>query len=390
MTNFNFQNIKTLFKRELDLIAGDHSIILTILIAPLLYALLLGSIYLNKEANQIAFGIVDRDKTATSRTLVRLLGSSPQITIVDEFEDYDDAVDQFYEMKIESFIYFPKGFEKNLKKLQAADVKLYLNTTRFLPSNEVNKAVQKIMLTAGAGIRLKYFAAQGINPKYALEMVMPLQADVHPLYNPTNNYGDFLLPGLFLLILQQTLLIGLGESVAKDGENSSYKKLLSNGIIEYFSGKTSFYFMLYTAYFIFFLSVIFPWFDIPLKGSLLAVAAMAALFLISIISLAVLLGSFVKDQKRYMEILAFSTYPFFLISGYSWPVSSMPLFMQGISFATPTAPFFKAFIKLASMGGGWQHILPQFINLLSVTVIYAGLAFWRLRFLNKKRETALK
>jgi ABC-2 type transport system permease protein len=386
MLNFSFQNIKTIFKHELDLIAGDHSIILTVLIAPLLYAIMLGSIYLNKEANQIAFAVVDMDKTATTRTLVRLLASSPQIKIVDEFKDYDDAVDHIYEMNIESFIYFPQGFEKNLKKLHHADVKLFLNTTRFLPSNEVNKAVQKIMLTAGAGIRLKYYAAQGINPKYAIEMVMPLQADVRPLYNPTNNYGDFLLPGLFLLIIQQTLLLGFGESVAKDAEKRSFNKLLSSGILEYATGKTGFYFALYIAYFIFFLSVIFPWFDLPLKGSISAIAVMSILFIVSIISLAILIGSFIKDQKRYMEILAFSTYPFFLVSGYSWPVSSMPFFMQWISWAVPTTSFFKAFIKLASMGGSWQHIMPQLFNLLLLSLVYSALAFWRLSYLKKSNE----
>jgi ABC-2 type transport system permease protein len=381
MKNMNFKNLKIGIKRELDLIAGDHSIILTVLIAPLLYAMFLGTIYLNKEANQIAFGVVDRDKTSTTRTLTRLLAASPQIKIVEDFEDYDDAVDQLYEMNIESFIYFPRGFEKNLKKLQHADVKLYLNTTRFLPSNEVNKAVQKLMLMAGAGVRLRYYTAHGINPKHAIEMVMPLQAEMRPLYNPTNNYGDFLLPGLFLLIIQQTLLLGLGESFAKDGETKILKKSLSEGAVNYITGKTSFYFLLYNAYFIFFLTAVFPWFGLPVKGDLSAIFVMSAIFIITIIFMAALIGSFIKDQKRYMEILAFSTYPFFLVSGYSWPVSSMPFFVQWISALIPTTPFFKAFIKLTVMDGGWQHIMPQFINLLLLCFLFGALAFWRLRYL---------
>ncbi len=382
----NPNTVKMLFKRELNLIAVDHSIILTILVAPLLYALFLGSIYFYKEANQIAFAVVDRDKTPTTRMLVRLLSSSPQIKFVGELDDYDNAVDQFYHMNIESFICFPQGFEKKLNKLQHADVKLFLSTTRFLPSNEVNKAVQKIMLTAGAGVRLKYYTAQGINPKLALEMVMPLQADVRPLYNPTNNYGDFLLPGLFLLILQQTLLLGLGESVSHDGEKKQYKKLLASGILKYMGGKTTFYLMLYIAYFFLFRMTVFPLFDLPVKGSHSAVMAMSFLFISTIIFMAVLIGSFIKDQKRYMEILAFSTYPFFLISGYSWPVSNMPVFMQWISYAVPTTSFFKAFIKLSIINGSWVHIIPQFINLLILCVVFGALTFWRLNYL-KKRET---
>ncbi len=86
---------------------------------------------------------------------------------------------------------------------------------------------------------------------------------------------------------------------------------------------------------------------------------------------------------NFSDFDTFSTYPFFLISGYSWPVSSMPVFMQWISHLVPTSPFFRAFIKLATMDGGWQHIMPQFINLLILCIVAGVLTFWRLTYLSK-------
>ena len=132
----SYQNIKTLFFRELNIIAHDHSILLTVLVAPLLYSLFLGSIYTYKEANQITLSYVDMDKTPTTRLIMRLIEASPQVKLVGQLESYKQAVDKIYSMDIQAFLYFPPGFESELHKLNQVDVKLYVNTTRFYrPTN---------------------------------------------------------------------------------------------------------------------------------------------------------------------------------------------------------------------------------------------------------------
>ena len=379
-----FNKIKSLVLRELGIIAGDHSILLTVLVAPLLYALFLGSIYTYKEANQITLGIVDMDKTPTTRMLIRLIESSPQVNLIGELDSYEKAIDKIYKMEVQAFLYFPANFEKELYKLNQADVKLFINTTRFLPSNELNKAIQKILITAGAGVRLKYYEAQGLTPKYAMRVVMPLQADIHPVYNPTNNYGDFLLPGLFLLILQQTLLLGFGESVARENEKKTYSeltKLAGNNLFNLFAGKAGFYFILYIAYVIFFLSVIFPAFDLPVRGSLSALSVLSLLFLLSVLFYSFFIASFFNNQIRIMEVIAFTTYPIFLVSGYSWPITAMPVVLQWVSYTIPTTPFFASFIKINMMGAGWEHITPYLINLIILTVMSGFALYLRLRYL---------
>lgn len=176
------------------------------------------------------------------------------------------------------------------------------------------------MLTAGAGIRLKYFVAQGIHPENAMELVVPIMPVIKPMYNTTNNYGDFLLPGLFLLIIHQTLLIGLGESIARKrqkGFSGLRKAWNNNSFFKYFFGKTDFYVMLYIAYFFFLYTVVFPAFNLSLNGSVLALSLVSFVFLITVVLLTLLVASFYHSQIGYMEVMAFLSYPIFLISGYS-------------------------------------------------------------------------
>jgi len=383
---------KEIFKAELNQVINNHSILLTVIIAPLLYASLLGTIYIQKDIEGISFGIVDMDITSTSLGLTRLLSADPKIDIKYKIHSYEEAVDLMYKQKIQGFLWFPKGFEKKLLKLEGADVKMFLNTTRFLPSNDLNKAINTVMMTAGSGVRLRYFEAHGVNPKHAMELINPVLPEIRPIYNPTNNYGDFLLPGLLFLILQQTLLIGMGESVAVDNEEGKFKKYLSgeNSILSYITGKSAYYMFLYFAYFLIFFFGVYPSLGVSNHGNLSALVVVGMIFAGVVALLSILLGSFVKSQALYMGILAFSTYPFFMTSGYSWPVVAMPVPIQWLSQIIPTTHFLHAGTKIVVMGGSWTDVAVDIYKLLILLGVLSLLTAWRLKSINNRtRETEI-
>ena len=367
--------------------ADDHSILLTVIGAPILYFFFLGSIYMYKDIEAISFAVVDLDKSTTSRKLTHLLDSQQKVKITNVGYDFAEGIDLLNNMDVQGFLLFPKGFEKKLKRLDGADVKLFLNNTRFLPSNTLKEEVSKLMLTAGAGIRLKYFVAQGMHPENAMELVVPILPVIKPMYNTTNNYGDFLLPGLFLLIIHQTLLIGLGESIARKrqfGFKGLKKAWGENSFFKYFLGKTGFYALLYIAYFFFVYSVVFPAFNLPVNGSILALGIVSFVFLVSVVLLTLLVASFYRSQIGYMEVMAFMSYPIFLISGYSWPVVSMPLPLQWLSKMMPISPMLESVRKLTVMGGGFEHIIIPLINLLVLVIVFYIAVYFRFRYLAKK------
>ena len=382
-------NIKSIIRDELKLVISDHSILLTVIIAPLLYAFFLGSIYLYEDIDQIRFAVVDYDNTATSRELTRMMSASQKIDMVGYLENYDDGVQKLMNLEVQGFLIFTDGFEKDLMRREGANLNLYLNTTQFLPSNDLNMAVNEVMLAVGSGIRLEYYEIQGIESHKAMQLINPVIAEVKPIYNVTNSYGAFLLPGLFFLILQQTLLIGLGESVSRDNEMGKMNVILQSshyGILDYIIGKTSYYSFLYTAYLVIFLAVIFPFFSLPVVGSIFSIFIVSVVFLVTIMLLTMLIGTFVKSQIRMMEILAFTSYPFFLLSGYSWPISSMPLPLQWLSALIPTTPIMEAITRLIVMGGDWSDIIYQFLHLTILTFGLLILLIWRLYSISHKNH----
>ena len=379
------KNIRQLLINELNLVADDHSILLTVIIAPVLYFFFLGSIYMYKDIEQVPFAVVDLDNTTVTREMTRLISSQQKVNVTGVFHDYEEGLDLLNSFKVDGFLVFPKGFERDLKRLEGADVKLYLNNTRFLPSNTLNESISKFMIMAGAGVRLKYFVAKGVPPEVAMEEIVPIIPELRPLYNPTNNYGDFLLPGLFILILHQTLLIGLGESFARK-RSSGFPGLKERkgftGIVGYLSAKTGYYFILYIAYFILIYTVVFPAFGLPVHGDLIALSLLSLLFLITVLFYTLFISSFFKSQIGYMEIMAFTSYPIFLISGYSWPVHFMPLPLQWISSIVPITPFLEVVRKLAVMGGGVEHITSQAFHLLILAVVSGVAVYFRFKYIS--------
>lgn len=384
------KNIRKLFNNESKLVLSDHSILLTVIIAPLLYAFFLGSIYLNKDIDNINFAVVDYDKTRTSRKICRLISSNPKINLIGNLDSYAVGVELIKNLEIEGFIVIGNGFEKELYRGNSETVKLYLNTTKFLPSNDINMVINQVILSVGSDIRLNYFESSEIPVIEAKQLTNQLVSQIYPIYNATNSYGDFLLPGLFFLILQQTLLIGLGESVSRDGEKGTLISILnSTGIMGYIGGKSLYYIVLYMSYLLLFTVVVFPFFDIPNKVDVMPIVVVYLAFILSIISLTMLIGTFVRSQARMMEILAFTSYPFFLLSGYSWPVSSMPVPLQWLSSLLPTTPMMEAMSRLYIMGGNWNDISNQFVHLIYLAALFSGLLVVRLIVL-ERRSISLK
>ena len=385
-----FKRLKEIFLDEVKLVASDHSVLLTVIVAPMLYAFFLGSIYIFKDESNVKLGIVDMDRTMVSRSIVSALNSTQKVEVINELDDYAEAIDKVNSMEINGFLFIPHNFERDLKKMKGADLPLFLNTARFLPSNDINKTITKTVLMAGAGIRLKYFQAkEEIPSKLAMTQVMPLNPNTHILYNPTSNYGDFLLAGLFLLILHQTLLIGFGESIALTRQKGEAKKLYEKSgknIFLMMNAKGSFYLLLFSATALFFFTVVFQIFEISFKGNVFLVAVLTLFFLLSVLYYTIFLASFFRTQTGLMEVFAFTSYPIFLVSGYTWPLDSMPIVLQWIAKFVPLTPYYDGILRVTQMGAEFRHVQGDLIHLIILTFVAMGAAYIRMKVLVKREE----
>lgn len=381
-----FRSVQTLFFREMRLVVKEHSLLLTLLLAPLFYAFMYGSIYINKVETQVPLAIIDTDQSATSRFLIREIASDPMIQSV-PVNSLAEAQEMMNRGVVNGYFFIDQNFEKQILSLQQAQVNLAVNASKFLPASDLTAHLTNICLTVGGGVRKTYFNKQGMNDHQAMANTNPIHLDYRPLFNEKTGYGNFLLPGLMAVILQQTLLIGLcvSMSLERQGRKLGELKTLSlNSASNLLMGKGLFYFLVYLIFAQFFINIVFSVFDMPFRGSFLEVNFLMAVFYVSLIPLAFWVGSFFKNTLLIVQIMGFSSYPIFLITGYTMPFQNLPLVVQWISNLLPTTPFLRIYTLLVQGGASISDQLPNLFHLVGLGVFYTLLFSWRMKKLYYK------
>ncbi|MDY0932741.1 ABC transporter permease [Chryseobacterium sp. CFBP8996] len=379
------KEVLQILKREIRNVSKDSSLFLILLLAPILYAFMYGSIYLNKGEEKVKLALIDNDGTAISRTLTQQLNSTPMIEIVPS-SNISEAQEMMFQGEVQGYFYIQSGFEKNIFSLKQANVNLVLNASRFLPSSDLLSTATKVCLTVGAGVRKTYFNKQGMGEDEAMKMTNPINMDYRPLYNSSMTYGSFLLPGLLAIILQQTLLIGVAAAFTSEREE---KKLLNlyqiskQSISKMIFGKSLLYFVVFMIFGFFFSVVNFSVFDVEVRGNYLDLAVISALFIATIIVFGMLIGSFFKTKLFAFQVLVFSSYPIFLITGYSMPYQALPKFVQILSDMLPTSPFLKTYISIVQAGGSLSDNLSSVIHLVVLWIVFELLLILRIKYLVK-------
>lgn len=380
------KNWWTYVKEEALLVFEDKSILLTCLIAPLFYAFFVGSIYKNKEVLEIPLIVVDMDHSSTSQKLSTTLDAHPKIWLKHKLSNMREAKRLFSQLDGQGILFIPKGFEREMLRMEGNELPLYLNNTKFLTSNELNKAVQQIGLGLSVGIKTKYFLTKGEREPTAFQKSLPIIPSVLSVYNATNNYGDYLLPILLILIIQQTLIIGYGQSIIHSLKVHPDREIFEAGptaLLKLLFSKSSFYFFLYGAYFFVFYTLIFPYYNLSFEGAIALHILSTFLYLTGVLLATMLLASFFQSMIGWTEIMAFSTYPLFLISGYSWPLEAMPITLQYLAKVLPSTPFFEAFRKLSIQGASAFHMRNELIHLSLLVLLLYILLYFRLRKLSQ-------
>jgi ABC-2 type transport system permease protein len=382
-------------KREIILLSKDVNIISVMFLAPLFYSFLYGTIYWNKVETEVPIIVVDNDCSEYSQKLIRFLDSNQNLAVNEITGDYGHAKSQLENGSSKGIIFIPKDFENGIKKGNGGYLKTFYNTTQFLVSNDINKGVTDVVLQMNSEIKNHIFKSKGYTDQQTQLIAEPIKLDLRPMFNFTESYGDYLIPAILVLIIQQTLLIGLSESVAKENENNSLKEWYSKSeskTLFAIAGKGFFYFVLYSAYTFFFFTFNFSLFKINFLGSANALTLLTLIFLLAVILWSIFISSFFRRKIVALQFLTLTSYPVFLISGYSWPMFSMPLWLQILSNLLPSTPYFAAFTRITQMGANFENIIPELIHLSILAAAGLLAAYLRMHKLFNKveKEVAIK
>ena len=315
------------FKREFYAVFRDHAV-LTFFVALMLgYPVVYTFIYSNEVAREVPVAVVDHSKSTLSREFIRNWDATASVDVVARCEDMEAAKLLMYKKGIYGILEIPSDFSKNVVRGEQAHVSLYCDMGALLN--------YKALLTAGTDVSLamgKNIQVQGM--EYATVITeqiasSPVRIQDVKLFNPQGGFTSFLIPAVLILVVQQSLLLGVGTITGTERDRRRRGLLLPAN--KHFRrparvvlGKAFAYLPIYfvMSYWVFFIVPrLFGMTQVGERGELILFLFP---FLLACTFFAITMSFFSREREMPFLIFVFTSVPLMFISGISWPKSAIP------------------------------------------------------------------
>ena len=376
LRNIILQGMNSVFyicQKELKAVFKDQGVLIFFLLVPLAYPLLYAFIYTGEVVREVPAAVVDMNKSTLSREFIRKVDATPDVKIQSHCADMEEAKLLLKESKVYGVIYIPESFSSDITKGIQTQVTLYCDMSGMLYYKAILTASTEVSLKMNKAIKIK--RAGNTTDRQDEISSAPITYEAVNLFNPQAGYASFLLPAVLILIIQQTLLLGVGLSAGTARENNRFRDLVPlsrqyQGTLRIVLGKSSAYFIIYaivSAYILCVVPKIFSLVQIAQAGTL---AAFILPYVLSCIFFAMTCSIFIHHREACMMIYVFTSVPLLFISGVSWPGSAIPAFWRVISWIFPSTFGINGYIAINSMGATLDQVLPEFRALWVQTGVY--------------------
>jgi ABC-2 type transport system permease protein len=379
------KNFLLLLKREFGLFWQNKILRMLFIGAPLLYAVLLGYVYSKGKVTDLPILVVDLDQSQMSAKAIEMFNDDEVINVALVLYDQNNLSDLLIKTEANSVVIIPKGFQKMVFTKKYPEITTIVNTANILTANYASTAIQVCLGTLKAGIQMETLRKQGIPEKIIPSQYEPFKATFIKKYNRSTNYMYYLWPGVLSAVLQQVMLLALALSFASEFENGSFTFLVkkSKSVSQMIAVKILPYLIMSFGVWLMYWFFTF-YFRIPFFTNLPELTLVAGIFILSVSFIGILVSILIPSQLKATEILMVIATPSFILSGFSWPLSQMPNWVQAIANAIPLTHFLKAFRILIIEKGSLSHVQEPIFNMIKIGVICAILSYIALHFKSKK------
>lgn len=387
-----FDHLSFFFREEFKNIFSDPGVILIFFGAVFIYPILYGYVYSNEVVKEVPVVLVDLNKTPESRLLARMVDASEFIQLSEKANSLAEAKELFYQGKVHGVVIISEAFSREILSGKQAHVSVYCDATYFLYYKQVFKGASFAVGTYSAGVEVKKLMAKGVPLDQAMKKREPIPVISNPLYNPSEGYGSYVMLAVLLLVLQQTLLIGIGMLGGTTRERKRFHIMLpvgnkKGGSLPIVLGKASTYLTIYSLNAVYVLGIMPLVFNYAHRAHLLSMVLFLLPFLLSVIFLAMALASLYKHREYSMLVLAFTSIPFVFFSGISWPVEMFPTWIKVIAQLIPTTPGIRGLLKLNLMGAPFSGVLTEWLHLWALAFVYFVFAYiMTKRFIRRRQQ----
>ena len=380
----SFVNIIQIWMTELKEIMHDKGILIFIIFVPLCYPLLYSYVYTNEVVRDVPFAVVDDCNSAASREFIRKMDATPEAKQMAYCHDMAEASQLLMESKIYGVVRIPKSFDRDLWRGEQTTVGLYCDMSSLLYYKALLLAANNVSLDMNRDIKVERYLQPSTREAEEIAR-MPIEYDYISLFNPQSGFAAFLIPPVLMLIIQQTLFLGIGMSMGNQRE-----KCLANMLPKHkwyrrpgdiVMGKAIFYFILYLLMAIYMYTAVTHWFGLPNLGDYSVFLQFIVPYILACIFMAMVLSVLVYRREDCIMLFVFLSVPLLFMSGISWPGSEIPVVWKYVSWLFPSTFGMNGYLRIMGTGASIADIHQEYVGLWCQVAVYAILAcfMYRLR-----------
>ncbi|MCH5307359.1 MAG: ABC transporter permease [Prevotella sp.] len=362
-----------IWHQELRQVFKDEGVLIFCILVPLVYPLLYSWIYNNETVHEVPVVVVDNSHSYMSRDFIRRCDAAPDIKIAYYASDMDEAKTLVSRQLAQAIYFVPSDFQTRLNRMEQSTVSVYCDMSMMLAYKAAYQTAMLVSQEMNSEIQIKL---SGHYTKREEQIqAKPLESEGLGIFNPSGGYGSGVLPAVLMLILQQTLVLGIGLAAGTARESHRFQDLVPiqkhfHGTFRIVFGKSLCYFMIYMLMGTW-LTVIVPRiFHFPCLAHWDDLLAMMIPYTLACIFFGLTVSCLVRYRENVMLLVVFVSIPLLFLSGATWPQSSISGPWQGVSMLFPSTYGIRAYIRMNSMGGTLGDTLTEYRSLWMQVFFY--------------------
>ena len=358
-----------IYRKELRQISRDRRTLLIVVVIPAFFLLLYGYA-LNFDIRHVELAVEDRDGTAASRALVSAFINSGYFDLEEAVYSPREA-ERLLDLNIaRAVLVIPEGFSRDVASGRTAAVQVIIS------GDNANTATTVM----GYAANILRGAAGQLSPSAHVPTPL-ISVEPRIWYNPELRSTLFLVPGLIAYIAMITAVASTALSIVKEKEAGTIEqvRMAPIGTFSFIVGKTIPYFLIALASSALIILAAMLLFGLPMRGNWLALLTALSLFLVGAVATGLLISTVADTQQLAFQLaLIISFLPTIMLSGFIFPIASMPTALQVITNVVPARYFLVALRGIVLKGAPLAHLLGPLTALTIYAAVMLGLASLRL------------
>ena len=377
------------FAREWQLAIHDAGVLIFFILLPLAYPVVYTLVYNPEVVRDMPVAVVDNDRTASSRELVRVAGATPAIHIYDYASDMAEAKRMMASGDVCAILEIPSGYGRALGRGTQAHAQMYVEMSLLLRYRNLQSAMADIQMEMATRITTRRIDALGAE-SLAAGGGLPVSSESNFLGDTEQGFASFVMPGIVVLILQQSMLLGIcmlgGTSRERRRRNNGVDPRQITGVPVSATvwGKALCYVVFYIPVTIYILHFIPEWFHLPHYGNPVDYLLFIFPMLLASAFLGLSLNWVMKEREDPFLVIVFSSVVFLFLSGLTWPRYSMNPLWTWLGNLVPGVWGVEGFIRINSNAATLGECSRAYIALWILTAVYLITAWLVTRHIARK------